>query len=178
MNKSIKIAFLIVMLAIPAGIFTFLKLFGNNQFQVEVFYEEGLSGVEGSCFQTEGQYYVIDSVLKQTGKLRVVAFVDTNDVLELNNIYNRLNSLFDDNVDLIGFIDSTSTIESSIFKVTKVENITNIRECHFISDQRNKLVLVDSKNRIRGYYTRDLDEIDRLIVELKIIIENDKEYGD
>ncbi|MEQ8926671.1 MAG: hypothetical protein RLO81_12700, partial [Fulvivirga sp.] len=67
MNKSIKIAILLVILAIPASIFTFLKYFGSNQFQVEVFYTDGVKS-DSTCVNISGQYYVADSLLTTSDK--------------------------------------------------------------------------------------------------------------
>jgi hypothetical protein len=39
-----KFIFLILTLAIPVSIFLFLKIFGNNEFEVPVLFEDGLPG--------------------------------------------------------------------------------------------------------------------------------------
>ena len=45
------------------------------------------------------------------------------------------------------------------------------QECILLMKEGTSVALVDHKNRIRGYYDgRDRDEVDRLIVEIKIIL--------
>ncbi|MEQ8926874.1 MAG: hypothetical protein RLO81_13725, partial [Fulvivirga sp.] len=95
----------------------------------------------------------------------------------LKNVSLRLIDLFGDHIELICFSDYATESETIDFRKYSAEQLNKISKCGFISSDQTNLVLVDNKNRIRGYYSRELDEIDRLIVELKIIIENDQEHG-
>ena len=46
-----------------------------------------------------------------------------------------------------------------------------LRECVFLMRGDTPVVVVDNRNRIRGYYyASDRDEVDRMIVEIKIIL--------
>ena len=56
----------------------------------------------------------------------------------------------------------------------KNTDVQVLRECVLLMPSETSLTLVDHRNRIRGYYDgSDLDEVDRLIVEIKVIL---KEY--
>ena len=173
MNKLIKFAFLVVTLLLPVMIFTFLKLFGNNKFDVEIMYLEGVpERYQNECSIGSGQYAVSDFVLDQGKGLKIVAFDNDAEALELKNISIRLSELFKETISFR--VLSTVGKESVFYKTisVSVEDYRKYVSCNFILEDLNKLVLLDSKNRIRGYYSRDLDEIDRLIVEMKILLEN------
>lgn len=168
MNKSIKFIFLVVMLAIPAMIFTFLKFFGDNRFDVEIYYQDGTEGKSG-CMSVEGQFYVADSLLESGSKVHVVLFNSDNEDIEESNFKARLLDTFDDEIAIVIYVKKQS--DGSF---TLLENFENIVSCGFLSDNSEQLVLVDGQRRIRGYYSRELDEIDRLIVETKIVVENEQ----
>ena len=168
MNKSIKFIFLMVMLAIPAAIFTFLKFFGDNRFDVEIFYQNGNEGVN-DCPMTSGQYYLADSLISYPNRIHIVLFVEGNDSTQVRNIKARLLDTFNDQVSISLIGGADFDMASQVY-----ENIDKIITCGFLSKDKDDLILVDSQRRIRGYYKRDLDEIDRLIVETKIIVENEQ----
>lgn len=176
-GKTVKVIFLVLILAIPAWIFTFLKFFGDNKFDVEVFYSEGINTPIGECDQVNGQFFVPDNLLPSIGKNSVVVF-DQGDLKSVANISARLKDTFIDDYQVIVYSqDSLKNESSELFQVRIVNDLTITMKCGFINKDPNALILVDKNNRIRGYYSRDLDEIDRLIVELKIIIENDQRIG-
>lgn len=173
MNKFIKFVFLIITLLIPVVIFTFLKFFGNNKFDVEVMYESGIpEEFQTECNINSWPYQVPEFVLSRDKGLKVVAFDNNSGELEFKNIAIRLSELFKErlNINLV----AKAANNSPYYNVQAVssENYDKYIRCNFILDDLNKLVLLDEKNRIRGYYGRDLDEIDRLIVEVKILLEN------
>jgi protein SCO1/2 len=173
MSKFIKAVFLIVTLLVPAGIFTFLKYFGNNKFDVEVMYEAGVPDkYKTECNINLVPYSISEFVLDKKAGLKLAAFDNGSDELEFKNISIRLSELFKDdlNIRLLAKGDK----QSPYFKTLTVtaENYEKYIGCNFILEDLNQLVLLDEKNRIRGYYGRDLDEIDRLIVEVKILLEN------
>lgn len=173
MNKIIKFAFLVVTLLIPVVIFTFLKFFGNNKFDVEVMYQEGVPNeYREKCDINSVPYSVSEFVLDNKKGLKIVAFDNGDDELEFKNVAIRLSELFKDDINIR--LLTKQSKQSPYFKALTVsaENYEKYIACNFILGDLNKLVLLDENNRIRGYYDRDLDEIDRLIVEVKILLEN------
>jgi hypothetical protein len=92
--------------------------------------------------------------------------------LEFKNIAIRLSELFKETISIskISIEEGNSPYYQTMS--TNVNNYAKYIGCNFILDDLNQLVLLDEKNRIRGYYGRDLDEIDRLIVEAKILLGN------
>lgn len=173
MSKFIKAVFLIVTLLVPVAIFTFLKYFGNNKFDVEVLYQDGVpEKYMKECQIKIGEYFVSEFVLDQKAGLKIAAFDNGGNELEFKNIAIRLSELFNDDIN-ISLLSKTDK-QSPYYKTLTVpaENYEKYIGCNFILEDLNQLVLLDEKNRIRGYYGRDLDEIDRLIVEAKILLEN------
>jgi protein SCO1/2 len=174
MNKMIKIGFLVVTLCIPVAIFTFLKLFGNNKFEVEIFHQNGVPNeFQEECQIGSGQFYVTPTFIVEKGSnLKVVAFTRDSSDVEFNNIAKRLNEQFGDDIK----INLVSTIYNDLKEYSQItlaeNNFKYLIKCNFILQNEDKFVLIDGSNRIRGYYDRDLDEIDRLMVEIKIVIEN------
>jgi protein SCO1 len=61
-----KIIFLILTLAIPVSIFLFLKIFGNNEFEVPVFFVEGIPG----CDEIEEAHLVnVAGLMNEDGEI-------------------------------------------------------------------------------------------------------------
>ena len=55
--------------------------------------------------------------------------------------------------------------------VAEDADVAFFKRCVFFMGDELSVALVDSKRRIRGYYDgRDRDEVDRMIVEMKIIL--------
>lgn len=161
-------------MAVPASIFTFLKFFGDNQFDVEVYYQKGIEEPIGNCEISKNQYVVDESLLESNRNNHVVAFYVQDNFKELSNIAARLNDTFEEEFDITVFSQDSISYSTGLLEIKTIENLTNVVHCGFILEDMTRLVLIDKQNRIRGYYSRDLEEIDRLIVELKIIIENDQ----
>lgn len=157
-----KLIFLFLALLFPVAIFVFLKLFGRNEFNVPVLHEEGKIDAPAHCdFVYSAPYRLADSVVS---------------ALRLN----ATDSLF------VVYFDSS--LETAIDRVavefkwapvyiaapgsfSPEANLTTIRECALLMKVPASVVLLDHQRRIRGYYDgADRDEVDRLIVEMKIIL--------
>ena len=171
MNKYFKASILVAILLIPICIFLFLKFFGENRFDIPVYYESGVSSEFPYCEQSKGQYHV--NGLSEENLPGVYLFFKKEagfDLFDVTNIKNRLR----ETVGEIGYTvysrDSTAEKTEVLDSLSFVQKL----QCGFISDTLNQYILVDSKSRIRGYYETERDEIDRLIVELKILLENER----
>jgi protein SCO1 len=85
-----KFIFLMLTLAIPVSIFLFLKIFGNNEFEVPVFFENGIPG----CSDSEKVHTVPDINLinregeklhsDQLNEFLIFALLDFRDKTELH----------------------------------------------------------------------------------------------
>ncbi|MEP2770665.1 MAG: hypothetical protein ABJH05_00865 [Fulvivirga sp.] len=171
MKNYIKGLFLIAILLIPICIFLFLKFFGENKFDIPVYYSEGVTSPFPYC-ESYSETYTVEGLAKEKlpGVFLFFEEGEAFDLLQMNNVKNRLS----ETVGAIGY--SVYTRDSTIKELNALDSATFIQklQCQFVSDTLNQYILVDSKSRIRGYYDTERDEIDRLIVELKILLENER----
>lgn len=160
-----KIFFLSLALILPVAIFIFLKLFGRNEFNVPVLYEEEQVRIPANCpFEYPAPYRVADSVItSMAGNRRdslYVFYLDSS----LNTAMRRVSVEF----------EGASVRPVSLSDLSAKTDPRILRECVLLMRSDTSVALVDHLNRIRGYYDgSDRDEVDRLIVEIKIIL---KEY--
>lgn len=155
--KVKKTTLLIIVLCFPALIFIFLKFFGQNVFDVPLLHEEAVTAPAGCGYHYEAPYRVADSVMQRMGKsapFSLVVFAGREPVE--NRVYNEFSK---EAVRMVGAAELS-------------ENPSLLKQCILLAPPETDLVLVDTGKRIRGYYSvGDQDELDRLIVELKILLE-------
>lgn len=156
MNK--KNIFLFIALLLPTLIFLFLKFFGKNEFDIPVYYTKGVSSdtLNSECqIKISGQYFVNDSFLQMTweeGYASIISFASEKETKEVNEI------IADEKLEKIQVIALSSNEE-------------RIKNCVLFLNAPWNAVLVDNQKRIRGYYKLgDRNEMDRLEVELKILL--------
>ncbi len=156
--KKTKALLLFLALLLPILVFLFLKFFGKNEFAVPPLYTKTFPEVPQGCPPVKAlPYRIADSV--------------------------RVKIPFeDDSLVLITFNTLTTEAKNQIRRVE--ERFTNypvafIRQgepaskwqCIFFLKPPYDQVLIDRKGAIRGQYTAaDLDEADRLITEITIIL--------
>jgi hypothetical protein len=155
-----KIILLFLALLLPVCVFLFLKTFGKNQFDVPPLYHEEFP--EAACGISYSAPYVLpDSVMKsiKVGKADVPLFIiDFSSKSGLHRIQEEVTP------------EEVSIIPSSDLS-TDTNRISFIRNCILIVKPGFDLVLIDNQKRIRGYYkSTDREEVDRLLVELEIIL--------
>jgi protein SCO1/2 len=160
MNK--KVLYLLIALALPGLIFIFLKIFGKNHFDVPIYYKDGISDSIKECSGVHhGQYTLPDSVLIIFGYKNDAAslFVDASEIG--NKELEKLKQLFKNRLQIV----SLEGVESI--------RLNQIKKCTLFLKEPWKAVLVDKQKRIRGYYAfTSLEEMDRLNVEVEILLNN------
>lgn len=149
-------------LIVPVTVFIFLKLFGRNEFRVPVRYEAGNIAAPPDCDYTyTAPYRVTDSVFTTLGlndkDSLYVFYFDPSIAPGMNRISVEFKG---DPVQMISGESVAATIDPR-----------HLRECTLLAKADSSVVLVDHLHRIRGYYVgNDRDEVDRLAVEMKIIL--------
>jgi len=150
---------LILGLLLPIGIFLFLGLFGKNEFSIPVYYKNGVDNIPPSCARSyKSPYLVSDSLLKTLGWKgdAVLLMADTSHAGQPG--LERLKK-------------EVGTDVQVIFPAIISENYSEIYTCDLFLEKPWTVVLVDNQRRIRGYYAPETrEEVDRLIVELKILL--------
>ncbi len=189
MNKLTKAVILFAALLLPVLIFVFLKMFGNNEFDIPVYNHTEISE-EVNCDDVTTPHVV--HILKTKS-----AVITPNQVANIYHIYNPttgsklvmrgLMKVKDRMEGLEAVIHSISQSDISvsttelteqyqiggIWKMyqTDSQSFNDFINCELMITGQESLVLVDQKGVIRGYYDgEDGEETDRLILESKILL--------
>lgn len=187
-------------LAIPVGIFLFLKIFGNNEYDVPYLFETGIPG----CNETEKTHQVPDITLKNAdgdtsalydlnGYL-VFGYMDMSDRISTEKKMVELvriqDAFFETNPPkFVLLTDSTSQLPLQTLASTMgmakgncmVARLNGVRADDFLTcgialtspqdHQPHNLVLVDPAHHIMGIYNAlEVEKTDLLILELKILL--------
>ncbi|MEQ6121896.1 hypothetical protein [Reichenbachiella sp. MALMAid0571] len=192
---KLKWLFLFFILGFPVSIYIFLQGFGENKFEVQVYYETGIDEPIGECSQVSGQFEVpgyqdFDTTFDTNTEGIVVYDPGTpncdscqykiNNLLSLSDKFKEWNDfkivslVQGDQTGLYPDSDGNWNVVTSKGKLIEFVNCGLNLEIPSISDNRitknGVVVLVDRMKRIRGYYNVfDRKESDRLAVELEIL---------
>ena len=159
MNK--KGLYLFIALLVPVLIFVFLKFFGKNQFDIPIYYQNGLDSLSTTCQVSFPKPYVLpDSIPLLSGYQAHLLSLDTTRVAE--KYLSGIGESFDANE--VG----VTSINSFPFSTAQVERL---KSCVLMLNPPWTVVLIDNQRRIRGYYNpKTQEETDRMVVELKILL--------
>lgn len=171
--------FLFLALLLPVLIFLFLRFFGKNEFAIPVYHLEASPAIPADCeIVYNFPYAVPNSSHVPLKGVSVVFFMDgleDRDLRESNFELTRLNSeLGGRDIKLIKIqsINKDSVGSENILYLDSAVYQTEKR-CYFLSGDY-RIILIDEERKIRGYYPEaTLKEVDRLLLELKILL---KEY--
>ncbi|MEM7106758.1 MAG: hypothetical protein AAF519_00935 [Bacteroidota bacterium] len=167
MSKRIfQFSLLLAILAIPVLIFLFLKTFGKNQFSIPYYHTQGVRLPFSGCDYPKDTFHV--HLSSQNSKRANVTLFFGQDAeftsSDLENVRTRLKALFSKDMSFVAHNHNAALDSASLKK---------LMNCGFVTDTVNQFILHDQKGRIRGYYNTDRKEVDRLIVEIKILLENE-----
>ncbi len=159
MNK--KILYLFIALLLPVLIFLFLKYFGKNEFDIPVYYEKGVEdSLTAKCgVKIDQHYFVPDSAmsaLKWNGRATLVIDINENELKTINEL-----------------VEDEGFVNLSLFSLANLppEKLGEFKKCVLFMRNPWNAVLIDNQKRIRGYYKiGHRDDMDRLEVELKILL--------
>lgn len=163
-----KLLYLFLALLLPGLVFVFLKYAGKNEFNVPVYYGEGVEDPSKDCNRDYPVPYLIpDIMLRAANDNNPEVYVLVFPVKEMNT--ETVNSFMENLEDEFGpeaiwLKDARDFISDSV-------NYTELKNCIFLVRDPWQAVAVDRKGQIRGYYDIRLrEETDRLRVELKILL--------
>ncbi len=153
-----KVVILVVGLVLPIGIFLFLKIFGENKFEVVPLFQTELPASAKDCRDIQFPYFIpteiVDKFITKENGVSVVLM--DSDLAVLSRIFDQFSS---DPVSIKKIDASTTMLGKSL------------KTCVFLLHDPYDIVLFDKQGIVRGqYYSGDRDEIDRLILELSIIL--------
>lgn len=181
MKNIYKIAFLVIALIVPSLIYLSLRGFGENKFEIPVYYQTGMpfdgcltKGEEPHLFQFEPyelqstqlfylpQWVNDDSFYQQCARIKEkhpnVVFTAIADTSNYKNLERVL--LISDEAHLYEIVNCGLVLGQEVEISTPIFN---------------QLVLVDINKQIRGYFNgNELEDMDRLDMELDILGKEDK----
>jgi hypothetical protein len=161
--KGKKILLLFLALMLPACVFLFLKFFGKNQFDVPLLYQEGKIDA-GNCEINYPTPYVLPDSFMNAFNNKEKASVLLLDFSDSKTNFDRVQQEFNEDQVAIKHISSLNN---------DLSKRNFIRDCIVLLKAPSNLVLIDSLKRIRGYYnSNNREDIDRLLLELNIILKN------
>jgi len=164
---------LFLALLLPVAIFLFLHFFGKNEFDVPVLFQTA-DELPADCeIDQHFPYKVKSTAVDATGGY-VVLFasgISTKVFEDALFQISRLNDEFGKNAPRLIVLkrkeDKLPVTKNEV--ILDTDQYTNEQKCIFLAET-HRLVLVDADGHIRGLYPNaSLKEIDRLILELKII---------
>lgn len=160
-----KVLYLFLALLLPALVFVFLKYAGRNEFNIPVYFEEGVTNPPLGCEQNYAKPYLIANSIWPIkegiqGQANVLVFPARG--LD----FNKLKSAIDEE-----FGPGKVWLKEACLLAKDSVTCNVWRKCIFLVEQPNQTVLMDKEGRLRGYYDLQLrEEVDRLRVELKILM--------
>jgi protein SCO1/2 len=170
---------LLVAFVLPIGIFVFLKTLGKNEFEVAPLHQEGSLKVATDCGGSYQTPYAVQlpvlTDLRWSREDSLTLYVFDTPSMDEKAVTNKLAGTYTDQELQVHKITQDSLThagaEDTDPLVKDAVSIDQLRECFFILETGKNAVLVDNRQRIRGYYDlSDREEIDRLAVEVKIIL--------
>ncbi|MFZ1808763.1 MAG: hypothetical protein WAU36_16150 [Cyclobacteriaceae bacterium] len=164
---------LFLALLLPIIIFVFLHFFGKNEFDVPVLYQTA-EELPANCELEVSFPYKVKSDKVDIAGGAVVLFSSGLSTEVLDDALFQLSRLKDEFgseaprvIVLRNGEDELPVLENEIVLVTSEYELE--QQCVFLA-KSNRIVLIDTDAHIRGLYPdASLKEIDRLILELKII---------
>jgi hypothetical protein len=154
-----KKVILIIALLFPIGVFVFLRFFGKNEFTIPVYYENGIETIPTACTRKyQSPYLVSDSLLINFGwsGRPVLIVTDTSQSVQKG---------------LMRLDEELSAEIQTIFLSGEKDYLDQVFMCDLLLQKPWTTVLLDDQRKIRGYYDpKTREEVDRLIVELKILL--------
>jgi protein SCO1/2 len=195
MKKFGKAGLLIFTLVIPALVFTFLRFFATNHYNVPIYHPltdgEGEVRVSGK----DTLFYTVPDIqdLSFKGGLTVVSnwakqCDDTCQIMRdnLNRIYALREGIR--GLSLISLTDSVSSSVESENKIgwqfasldsidqNRILKWNDLRDIDKSGSFQNRWILIDENGHIRGYYNgADAADTDRLMAEIKILSVREKD---
>jgi hypothetical protein len=157
-----KLIILFLALLLPICIFLFLKMFGKNQFDVEPLFQDSVARVSVNCnMQYAPPYRIPDEEMKKIAQGRSASLYLLN-LSKDKSVIQRVESE-------VG-LSQVAILSDSLLSV-RYPDQAYLRECILLLAPPNNIALVDGQNRIRGHYDEhDREDVDRLLVEMNIIL--------
>jgi protein SCO1 len=174
MKRYLKAGLLTLVLVLPALIVIFLHVFTENHFTLP--YVQPLVDSTGKVVinGTDTVFYQIPTAVDK--KIKVVAFFGPNPSTQLTQQFSRVEKLASVDVNVTPL--KGADIEKQAAEVYKLKPFEKLKPSKTIS-YNEQFVLIDKDGYVRGVYDgMDPEDVDRLLAELKILIDIYKKVKD
>jgi protein SCO1 len=174
MKRYLKAGLLTLVLVLPALIVIFLHVFTENHFTLP--YVQPLVDSTGKVVinGTDTVFYQIPTAVDK--KIKVVAFFGPNPSTQLTLQFSRVEKLASEDVNVTPL--KGADIEKQAAEVYKLKPFEKLKPSKTIS-YNEQFVLIDKDGYVRGVYDgMDPEDVDRLLAELKILIDIYKKVKD
>ncbi|MGW8123505.1 hypothetical protein ACV07N_12665 [Roseivirga echinicomitans] len=184
--------FLFLLIMFPVLLFLFLKGFGTNQFSIPIYYSNGIGDTlrQVTCLERDSEQYIVKNPQLVLGVTKVIHFERMDGPVLKSRLeeLEKVQDVFYDNseIQMFTYLNNASIQTNAItgynqrirfmdqfwhFQALDSNSWSNLKHCGLVmSELDNRVVLVDAKNQIRGYYNiMEREETDRLILELRIL---------
>ncbi|GAB5523895.1 MAG: hypothetical protein Roseis2KO_17670 [Roseivirga sp.] len=194
MNK--KVVFITAIIGFPIALIAFFQLLSEPRLDIPVFYESGVKQdtlMNMTCIERSAEQYYVQNGNLPVAMHRVVHFermdgpVLKTRLEELERVQDRF---YDQpKVAITSFVNAASMSAKDVtdysqriqfmegfWRINELDSATwsDLKYCDLVmSKLDNRVVLIDSKDRIRGYFNiMERSETDRLIDELGVLLTN------
>lgn len=155
---------MLIVFLFPVALVMLFQFFSKGVYEVAPLYEEGVGDIKSECpyAYAGAPYRLPDSIMHDLAP-------ESNAILMLAvfNVTGERNQK-----DLAAAIEqlAASSVLVKHFDPVNTPRYDVLRKCVFLVGGDSSIVLADTDRRIRGYYGTSREEMDRLIVEMKIIL--------
>jgi protein SCO1/2 len=155
-----KWVYLFLGLLFPLLISLFLRYFGKNEFNIPVYFKNGVDSIKTDCSLVYTKPYLVpDSIFsnfRNQQHLPMLITLDSGGEAKKN--FQRL-------------AKELGTSDYNLVSLKRDSVSHQLTSCILFLYKPWSTVLIDGENKIRGYYAPEtLEEGDRLIVEMKILL--------
>lgn len=179
MNKNLRAGLLIILLAVPAFLFLFLKFFGENQFDLPYLFSPGTGNIEEYSqhdayeflSKPEGQdsIYIrlLDPNFSPTNHSILFLYEAEEDRNNHEEELKRISSKIENRPEISLFTIQNGGLRPEVSKL--INNAYELRREK--SMPKTMLFLIDDEKHFRGAYDPSFkSEIDRLVIEYQILL--------
>ena len=169
-----RVLLLASILVVPLAVFLFLHGFGDNQFDLPIRYEDGISEYYDDC-NTQDTPHKVPDLFPYQSKGWVVHFPSeqiNEQIKQLKRVYQLQND--HQELDIISVFSDSSTYgkykNALEWNSIVHPGVEGLLKCNFGLTNKDSALLVDENLFIRGaYYIEELEDTDRLITEINIL---------
>ncbi|MEN8248240.1 MAG: hypothetical protein ABFS32_04865 [Bacteroidota bacterium] len=174
MQKINKIIIISLVLLTPVVVVFFLNLFGENKFELPVYFEEGIPVSECS---SNNELHRVDLEIIDKNDITLPALFHFSSgekfAPDLEKVFSKYHEM-----GMYNIIMSNDEINNNVISLDSAAYYRTMN-CEMILGENQwiteaipyKFVLIDKERRIRGYFNvLELEEIERLDIELDILL--------